>query len=183
MATSVTFRQLMYSFRVADNTISKFTPTVLEAIVDTLKAKVKPPLIEPGKWREVSDRFIIKWNYPHACGALDGKHIPIKAPPKSGSLFHSYKGFFSMILLALADADYKFLWASVAEYGSASDCQVFNDSELRELMEGGELGFPYPEPLPGLNENLSYFFLGHNAFPLMTWLDDEALLKDGPWSR
>ena len=62
-------------------------------------------------------------------GALDGKHIPIKAPQKSGSMYHNYKGFFSMIPLALADADYKFIWASVAEYGSLSDCQVFNESD------------------------------------------------------
>jgi hypothetical protein len=47
------------------------------------------------------------------------------------------QGFFFMILLALADADYKFLLALVTEYGSASDCQVFNKSELRELVEGG----------------------------------------------
>ena len=167
MATGATFRELMYSFRVADNTISTFIPTVLEAIVDTFQAEVMPPLIEPDEWREVSTRVRVntKWNFPHACGALDGKHIPIKAPPNSGSLYHNYKGFFSMILLALADADYKFIWVSVAEYGSASDCQVFNESELRELVEGGELGFPDPEPLPGLTENLPYFFLGDEAFP------------------
>lgn len=110
MATGATFRELMYSFRVADNTISKFIPTVLEAIVDTFQAEVMPPLIEPDEWMKVSDRFNTKWNFPHACGALDGKHIPIKAPPNSGSLYHNYKGFFSMILLALADADYKFIW-------------------------------------------------------------------------
>lgn len=75
-----------------------------------------------------------------------------------------------MILLALADADYKFIWVSVAEYGSASDCQVFNEPELRELVEGGELGFPDPEPLPGLTENLPYFFLGDEAFALRTWM-------------
>lgn len=170
MATGATFRELMYSFRVADNTISKFIPTVLEAIVDTFKAEVMPPLIEQDEWMKVSDTFNTKWNFPHACGALDGKHIPIKAPPNSGSLYHNYKGFFSMILLALADADYKFIWVSVAEYGSASDCQVFNESELRELVEGGELGLPDPEPLPGLTENLPYFFLGDDAFALRTWM-------------
>ncbi|XP_060553494.1 uncharacterized protein LOC132714618 [Ruditapes philippinarum] len=74
-----------------------------------------------------------------------------------------------MIILALTDADYKFLWASVV-YGSVFDCQVFNDSELKELVEVGELGFPDPEPLPGLNENPLYFFLRDNAFPLMTWI-------------
>jgi hypothetical protein len=73
-----------------------------------------------------------------------------------------------MILLALADANYKFIWASVAEYGSASDCQV---SELRELVEVDELGFPDPKPLTGLTENLPYFFfLGDEAFAVRTWM-------------
>lgn len=40
MATGATFRELMYSFRVADNTISKLIPTVLEAIVDTSKPRL-----------------------------------------------------------------------------------------------------------------------------------------------
>ena len=75
-----------------------------------------------------------------------------------------------MILLALADADYKFIKVSVAEYGSASNCEVFNESELKELVEGGELGFPNPEPLPGLTENLPNFFLGDETFPMRTWM-------------
>jgi len=93
---------------------------------------------------------MIEYHLSDACGALDGKHIPIKAPPKSESLYHNYNGFLSMILLALSDTDWKFIWVSVAEYGSASDCQVFNDSELRELVECGELDFPDPAPLLGL---------------------------------
>jgi len=60
MATGATFRQSMYSFRVADNTISKFIQTVLEAIVDTFQAEVLPPLIEPYEWRKVIDRFNTK---------------------------------------------------------------------------------------------------------------------------
>jgi len=47
---------------------------------------------------------------------------------------------------------------------------VFKDSELRMLVESGELGFPDPKPLPGLTENLPYYVLGEDAFPLRTWM-------------
>ncbi len=61
----------------------------------------------------------------HAIGAIDGKHVPIKCPKKSGSLFYNYNGFYSIILLALEDGDYKFLWLDVGQNGSSSDAQIF----------------------------------------------------------
>lgn len=47
------------------------------------------------------------WNYPHCLGAIDGKHINMFAPPNSGSLYYDYMGNFSLVLLAVVDADLK----------------------------------------------------------------------------
>ena len=122
------------------------------------------------EWWDVAEKFGAKWNFHHACSALDGKHIAIKAPRNSGTVYHNYKGFFSIILMGLVDADYNFLWAQVIANGSTSDCAVFNASPLREVLENGDIGFPDVEPLPNDDLNIPYFFVGDDAFPLRTWM-------------
>ncbi len=106
----------------------------------------------------------------HAISAIDGKHFPIKCPKTSGSLFYNYKGFYSIILLALVDGDDKFLWVDVVQNGSSSDAQIFNQCELKEAIEDGTIGFPPEYPLPRDDRPMPYFILGDNAFALKTWL-------------
>lgn len=104
---------------------------------------------------------------PHACGALDGKHIACRRPRNSGSLYFNYKGFFSLVLMGLVDADYKFLWIDVGGYGHMSDAQIFNVSELKECLDNNSIAFPALSndyiPTP-------YFILGDDAFGLRTYL-------------
>ncbi len=44
---------------------------------------------------------------------------------------------YSIILLAVLDYDYKFLWADTSGKGSVSDAQLFNMSELHECLDSG----------------------------------------------
>ena len=44
----------------------------------------------------MADRFGDLWNIPHACGALDGKHMAIKKPKDSGTLYGNSKGFLCL---------------------------------------------------------------------------------------
>lgn len=170
LATGASYAELMYSFRVAKNTISLFVPKVLEAVIQEYFDEVLPAIVTPEQWQKIAHDFQTKWNLPHACGALDGKHVRIKKPKDSGSLFYNYKGFFSIILLAIVDADYKFIWVSVGANGSASDAQLFNNSELKHMLEENNLGLPPPDPVPGDDNNTPYFLIGDDAFPLKTWM-------------
>ena len=123
---------------------------------------------DPKDWKKIEERFRNRWNVPHVVGALDGKHIAIKKPKKSGSEYFNYKGYFSLVLLALVD--YKFLWVNAGASGSSSDAQIFNRSKLKRRIENGTLGLPPPEPLGPGGPDLHYFLLGDDAFALMLWL-------------
>ena len=129
-----------------------------------------PDNIPEEDWLRISAEFERVWNLPHACGALDGKHIRIKKPADSGSLFYNYKKFFSMVMMAIVDVDYKFIWVIVGSYGSSSDGQIFNNSVLRPMLEEGTLGLPPPSPLPHDDRDTPYFLIGDDAFPLKPWM-------------
>ena len=124
----------------------------------------------PEDWKSIEEKFRNRWNDPHAVGALDGKHIAIRKPWKSGSEYFNYKGYFSLVLLALVDAEYRFLWVNVGGSGSSSDNQIFNCSKLKRRIENGTLGLPPPKPLGPGGSDLHYFLLGDDAFALMPWL-------------
>ena len=79
----------------------------------------------------------VRMHFLHCLGALDGKHIAMKCPRNGGSLHYNYKGFHSVIPMALVDAEYKFTWVEVGSNGSAGDAQVFNNGELREGIIDG----------------------------------------------
>jgi hypothetical protein len=170
MATGNSFHSLAFEFRVAHNTISLFVRDVVLAITAEYGDEVVTTPTTPDGWRQVSNHFGNRWNFWHACGALDGKHIAIKAPAVSGTLYHNYKGFFSIIMLALVDADYKFMWLDIGANGSTSDCAVFNSSELKDALDDGTLGLPPSEPLPGDDHPMPYFLVGDDAFALSTYM-------------
>ena len=170
LASGDLYSTLSYDFRVSRSMISKFVPEVCRAIVEEYKDEVIQCPNTPDGWRAIAEEFERKWNVPHALGAIDGKHVSIKCPPGSGSLFHNNKGFFSVVLLALVDSDYRFRWVDVGGMGHMSDAQIYNGSELKECIEDDTIGFPEPEPLRHDNQDMPYYILGDNAFGLKKYL-------------
>jgi hypothetical protein len=98
------------------------------------------------EWRSISSEFYRKWKVPFCMGqfrrfngiglftlvdfvgAIDGKHVLIKKPPKSGSLYFNYKKNFSIVLMAIVDANYRVLYADFGSQGHNNDAGIFNTS-------------------------------------------------------
>ena len=149
--------------------MSRLVPEVCSAIWETMRqAYLKMPHNEE-EWKTVALNFKEKWNYPHCVGAVDGKHVVIKAPINSGSLFFNYKSTFSVVLMALVDACNKFLCVDIGAYGRQSDAGVFSNSELGEALAApNSLNLPAAEPIPGAEHlgPMPYVVVGDEAFPL-----------------
>jgi hypothetical protein len=143
---------------------------VCQAIVELYKEEMIACPTTPEEWAPLAEEFLRKWNVPHAVAAIDGKHCAVRRPRRTGSEYFNYKGFFSVVLLALVDANYRFLWIDVGGVGSSSDAQLYNASELKDCLEDGSIGFPAPDPLPNDDEPTPYFLLGDDAFGLRTYL-------------
>lgn len=111
------------------------------------------------EWEEIAHFFNRRWNFPRVCGAIDGKHINIKKPPKSGAVHFNYKKQFSIVLFALVDAQYCFRYINVGAVGSAGDAGIFRTSTLYRALEQNHFNFP-PD----------HVILGDEAFPLKEYL-------------
>jgi hypothetical protein len=122
------------------------------------------------EWSTVAEEFATRWNLPHCCGALDGKHVAIKKPGRSGSLYFNYKQFFSIVLMALVDAKYRFLYAATGFYGSQSDGGVFLTTDLKEALQDNSINLPAPSPIVPGERDVPYFIVADEAFPLKTWI-------------
>lgn len=118
-------------------------------------------------WRAAADKFTIKTDFPNCLGAVDGKHIRIQKPNQSGSLFFNYKQHFSVILIAVVDADYCFISVDIGSYGSVSDSNVFQHSNFGRKLEMGQLHIPENRQLPNNNGScMQFVFVGDEAFAL-----------------
>jgi hypothetical protein len=85
-----------------------------------------------------SNKFYSKWSFPNCVGSIGGKHIRLKCPSNSGSMYYNYKHYYSVVLQMLADARYRFIAIDVGAYGKQSDGGIFVKVESAFGMLAGK---------------------------------------------
>lgn len=126
----------------------------------------------------IAKEFEKKWNLPNVYGCIDGKHVRVRCPNSSGSLFYNYKDYFSIVLLALVDANCKFIGIDIGSYGREGDAGIFSKCALGKAIRENLFDLPSPKMLPNSETILPYVVLGDEAFPLLN-----NLMKPYPRSQ
>ncbi|XP_065084914.1 uncharacterized protein LOC135707109 [Ochlerotatus camptorhynchus] len=177
-ATGVSFYALSYSFRIGRSTAAEIVKETSLALWETLQPIHMPPTTEQC-FKQIAQDYWEMWNFPNCIGSIDGKHIRIRCPSNSGTMFYNYKHYFSIVLQGVADANCKFISVEVGGYGKQSDGGTFNASTLFKLMETGALNIPQDAYLPGTNTSMPYVFLADEAYPLLQHVLRPYARRDG----
>lgn len=156
---------LEYRFRIGKKTISLIIREVCIHIwLELAPNYMKMPSEE--EWLQIAQDFENIANFPHCLGAVDGKHIRLIKPHKSGSMFLNYKHFFSIVLMAVVDTNYNFIFIDVGAYGKDCDSRIFKETAFWRGLINNTLNLPRPQTLPNTNLDLPYIFVGDEAFAL-----------------
>jgi hypothetical protein len=80
----------------------------------------------------------------------------------SGSFFFNYKGYHSIVLLGIVNANYEFILVDFGVNGRVSDGSVLEYTEFLRRLKGNMLNTPKQET----SDDLPYVFIGDEAFSL-----------------
>nr|CAI5825597.1 unnamed protein product [Callosobruchus analis] len=135
------------------STVGKIIKGACAALWDVLQPlHMKQPTT--ADFIRISEEYNRLWDFPNCIGALDGKHVRIRCPSHSASMFFNYKHFCSIVLQG----------PDVGGCGKQSDGATFQASKLSKLLQKNK--FPKEKKLPSSNDKLPHVFIADEAYPL-----------------
>lgn len=164
LASGDGLQTIAFNYRVGRSTTSEIIRETCEAIWDNLYKEVLFTPTQNG-WRDIAQEFQERWNFPNCIGALDGKHVRIICPQKAGSLYYNYKSFYSIVLMALVSAKYKFLIVDIGAQGRHSDGGVFKNSTMGQQFYNNLMDLPDSSAISS-RHIVPYVIVADEAFQL-----------------
>ena len=165
----MSYAALADSFTLGISTIHYINKEVCEGFWKTL-APLHMPVLTTEMLFATSNEFYLKWNFPNVVGSIDGKHIRLKCPSNSGSVYCNYKHYYSVVLQGLGDARCRFISIDVGAYGKQSDGGIFRHSSLYQLLSSNNFNMPNAKKLPLSDVELPFVILGDEAYPVLSSL-------------
>lgn len=93
-----------------------------------------------------------------------------QCPNNAGSSYYNYKNSHSIVLLAVCDANYIFIFVDIGAYGRRSDGSIFRSSLIGQKFHNKEMNFPESQPISIDGPALLYVLVGDKSFPLTEYL-------------
>ena len=98
------------------------------------KGYLTPPSTKED-WNKVSKTCEGRWNFPHALGALGGKHVVMQCPVCGGSDYFNYQKAYGIVLFGICNGSYEFIMVEIGDSGRQSDGTVYSNSNLGFAIE------------------------------------------------
>ena len=106
------------------------------------------------------------WQFPTAFGGVDGCHISLNCPHwgnEARKEYYNFKNFYSVAMMGIVGAVYRFSWASAGLTGSVSDACSFQACKLYQDINNGEKLSEIYKTIKGIQ--MTPLMLGNSAFP------------------
>uniref|UniRef100_A0A1X7TCR5 DDE Tnp4 domain-containing protein n=2 Tax=Amphimedon queenslandica TaxID=400682 RepID=A0A1X7TCR5_AMPQE len=170
LSTENSQASLSFNFRLGHSSVCNIIKESCCAIWQALQPEYDKSPDSPQDWMKNSDDLEKIWNFSNCIGAIDGKNIVIQAPSNSGSIYFNYKETQSIVLMAVCNANYRFIFVDFGDFGPHSDGGVLSNSSFRQSLENCSLKIPPCHQLPGSSHAFPYVIMGDEPFPLKTYM-------------
>ncbi|XP_018359886.1 PREDICTED: putative nuclease HARBI1 [Trachymyrmex cornetzi] len=168
LASGDSMVSMSYQYLVGVTTVSNIIKETCAIIWNSLCPLVLPSRLEEKDWLDIANEFE-KWNFAHCIGAIDGKHVIIQSPNNAGSTYFNYKNSYSIILMAICDANYIIRFVDIGAYGRRSDGGIFQDSAIGKAFDEGRMNVPQPAAIAD-SPVLPFCLVRDKAFPMKPYL-------------
>ncbi|KAM0734487.1 Protein ANTAGONIST OF LIKE HETEROCHROMATIN PROTEIN 1 [Formica fusca] len=139
LTTGRSLQDLKFSTSISAPVLCHIIPETYWAIFSALKKKFLKFPESKEDWLHIAKEFEEKWNFINCGGALDGKHIRIVQPRNTGAQYYNYKHFYSIVLMALVNANYELIFIDVGKNGRISDGGVIECTEFYKRLQSNLL--------------------------------------------
>ena len=160
------YREIGDKFGIGASTACKKVNEAMHFLVHS-KLHIISKLQRGIDFQTIINGFQRKWNFPQCLGAIDGTHIPIKAPIIHHADYFNRKSFHSVILQVVCDSQCCFTDVFAGWPDRAHDSRVFARSQVGKMITEGRL-IPNDVNLSRVIDNhiIEPFLIGDPAYPL-----------------
>ena len=121
---------------VMQSSVSKCITQVTDILSEKARTDIKMPT-DMIDIHNTMRQFHSLSGFPRVIGAIDGSHIPIKAPSRDEEIYINRKRFHSLNIQVVSDANRKILSYNVNYPGSTHDAFIWRNCILRTRFQNG----------------------------------------------